>query len=96
MIVRAMPVEVKPAVPKPRKSSPKVKPPPPAAVAAFESGGIESKKKSDTHFGHVRTGNVHEKRNFWLRSASTEKLHEMSPGPRRRRLQGTQWWFLCL
>ena len=51
-------------------------------------------KKHENHFGMVKTGNVHEKRNFWLRS--TEKLHEMSPGlPRRvttRRLPGNQDW----
>ena len=51
-------------------------------------------KKAENHFGMVKTGNVHEKRNFWLRS--TEKLHEMSPGlPRRvttRRLPGNQDW----
>ena len=46
-------------------------------------------KKLDHHFGQVKTGNVNEKRNFWLRS--TEKLHEMSPGPRRRRVQGQDW-----
>ena len=40
----------------------------------------------------VKTGHVNDKRNFWMRS--TENLnarHEMSPGPRRRRLGGHDW-----
>merc|ERR1719414_1687626 len=40
----------------------------------------------------VKTGHVNDKRNFWMRS--TENLHarhEMSPGPRRRRLGGYDW-----
>ena len=50
-------------------------------------------KKAESHFGQVRTGHVNEKRNFWMRSVSTDKLHqhEMSPGPRRRRITGQDW-----
>ena len=50
-------------------------------------------KKVDSHFGQVKTGHVSEKRSFWMRSISTDKLnHEMSPGPRRRRVTGGQDW----
>ena len=50
-------------------------------------------KKVDSHFGQVKTGHVHEKRSFWMRSMSTDKInHEMSPGPRRRRVTGGQDW----
>ena len=67
---------------------------PVAKKATFEPIDHQPFKKSENHFGMVKTGNVNEKRNFWLRS--TEKLHEMSPGPARssrRRLQsGNQDW----
>ena len=57
----------------------------------------EKKAREFSHFGQVRTGNVNEKRNFWLRSAtSTEALNETGSGngPRRSRQQqrfGEAW-----
>jgi len=50
---------------------------------SFDAGS-ESKTgiRSREQFSSVRTGHVDEKRNFWIRSTSTERLnrHEMSPG----------------
>ena len=99
-IVRAVPAEVRSKSVRYREDTtpaPKVEPRPRtpsvkrATFAAVESN--QETKKADRHFGQVRTGHVNDKRNFFLRSASVEKLHEGSPGPRRRRLHvgGESW-----
>ena len=69
-----------------RASSVKPFRPTSSAAVAPES----SYKKYDNHFGHVKTGNVNEKRNFWLRSTSMEKLQngDANLGPRRSRRLG--------
>ncbi len=51
-------------------------------------------KKSDSHFVQVRTGQVNEKRNFWMKSTEhLNRAHEPTSGPRRttRRLGGQDW-----
>ena len=35
-------------------------------------------KKVESHFGQVKTGHVHEKKNFWMRSMSSDKLHQVN------------------
>ncbi len=57
----------------------------------FESGRY---KKVDSHFSQVRTGQVNEKRSFWMKSSENlnRRSHEPSPGPRRtRRIGGNDW-----
>jgi len=45
---------------------------------------------SGEHLGKVRTGQVHEKRNFWIRSSSADRMgsQTLSPAPRRRKIDG--------
>ena len=59
---------------------------PQTSPAAVES----TYKKNDNHFVHVKTGNVNEKRNFWLRSTSMDKLQNVDGnlGPRKQRRLG--------
>ena len=49
-----------------------------------------SAQRQDDHLGKVRTGQVHEKRNFWIRSTSADRVsgQTLSPAPRRRRMEG--------
>ena len=50
---------------------------------SFDSGNDPRFSGTRDSFSNIRTGNVQEKRNFWIRSTSTERLnarHEMSPG----------------
>ena len=61
---------------------------------SFKAVNDTSRSESQRRNDGVRTGYVNEKRNFWMRSASTDRLHqrhEMSPGPRRRRIGGGEW-----
>ena len=49
----------------------------------------QQQQRLDDHLGKVRTGQVHEKRDFWARSSSMDRLPQpsaASPAPRRRRL----------
>jgi hypothetical protein len=52
----------------------------------------QQQQRLDDHLGKVRTGQVNEKRNFWIRSSSMDRLPQQaatsaaSPTPRRRRL----------
>jgi hypothetical protein len=49
----------------------------------------QQQQRWDDHLGKVRTGQVHEKRDFWTRSSSMDRLPTQaasSPAPRRRRL----------
>ena len=108
-VVRAVPAEVRsknvrykevgtPDLP-PQPPLPREQRAPSAKRTTFAPGnnlnnGVQPEfKRPDNHFGQVRTGHVNEKRNFWMRSASVEKLHEGSPGPaRRRRALGGESW----
>ena len=67
-----------------------VKPFRPPSSMAGAAADSSYKKRYDNHFGHVKTGNVNEKRNFWLRSTSMEKLQngDANLGPRRSRRLG--------
>ena len=49
-----------------------------------------SAQRQDDHLGKVRTGQVHDKRNFWIRSTSADRVNgqTLSPAPRRRRMEG--------
>jgi len=44
--------------------------------------------KHEDHLGFVKTGQVNEKRNFWMRSSSADRVNQasLSPAPRRRRI----------
>ena len=59
---------------------------PQTSPAAAES----TYKKNDNHFEHVKTGNVNEKRNFFLRSTSMDRLQNVDGnlGPRKHRRLG--------
>merc|ERR1719312_1538061 len=50
----------------------------------------QSSQRTDEHLGKVKTGQVNEKRNFWIRSTSADRMggQTMSPAPRRRRIDG--------
>lgn len=51
---------------------------------------INEAQRGDDHLGKVRTGQVNEKRNFWIRSTSADRMgsQTLSPAPRRRRIDG--------
>merc|ERR1712106_1095543 len=44
--------------------------------------------KHEDHLSCIKTGQVNEKRNFWIRSTSADRLNQvsLSPAPRRRRI----------
>jgi len=44
--------------------------------------------KSEDHLSLIKTGQVNEKRNFWMRSTSLDRVNQvsLSPAPRRRRI----------
>jgi len=50
---------------------------------------VETAKGGD-HLGKVKTGQVNEKRNFWIRSTSADRMgsQTLSPAPRRRKIDG--------
>jgi len=45
-------------------------------------------QRGGEHLGKVKTGQVHEKRNFWIRSTSADRMAgpTLSPAPRRRKV----------
>ncbi|TRY63735.1 hypothetical protein TCAL_02063 [Tigriopus californicus] len=59
---------------------------------SFNQEDMESLKTD--HFANIKTGQVNEKRHFWMRSSSNERLNEQrfqSPGPRRRWIGEKDW-----
>jgi len=48
----------------------------------------KSETQHEDHLSSVKTGQVNEKRNFWIRSTSADRLNQvsLSPAPRRRRI----------
>merc|ERR1719336_258399 len=51
-----------------------------------------SEVRHEDHLGTVKTGQVQEKRNFWMRSSSVDRVTPsvgLSPAPRRRRIDWT-------
>eukprot|EP00092_Neocalanus_flemingeri_P004841 GFUD01005209.1.p1 GENE.GFUD01005209.1~~GFUD01005209.1.p1 ORF type:complete len:1622 (-),score=474.54 GFUD01005209.1:150-5015(-) len=58
-------------------------------TTSFEaSQDRQNEIKHEDHLGLVKTGQVNEKRNFWIRSTSADRLNQvsLSPAPRRRRI----------
>lgn len=51
---------------------------------------INEALRGGEHLGKVKTGQVNEKRNFWIRSSSADRMgsQTLSPAPRRRRMDG--------
>ena len=51
---------------------------------------INEALRGGEHLGKVKTGQVNEKRNFWIRSTSADRMgsQTLSPAPRRRRMDG--------
>merc|ERR1712142_445910 len=48
----------------------------------------QNESKTEDHLSLIKTGQVNEKRNFWMRSTSADRLNQvsLSPAPRRRRI----------
>eukprot|EP00095_Tigriopus_kingsejongensis_P007426 maker-scaffold2106_size20872-snap-gene-0.4 protein:Tk07426 transcript:maker-scaffold2106_size20872-snap-gene-0.4-mRNA-1 annotation:"hypothetical protein NCU06935" len=62
---------------------------------SFNQEDMESSLLRADQFANIKTGMVNEKRNFWLRSSSNERLDSpqwhQSPGPRRRWIGEKDW-----
>merc|ERR1719308_16858 len=48
----------------------------------------QNEMKTEDHLSLIKTGQVNEKRNFWMRSTSADRVNQasLSPAPRRRRI----------
>merc|ERR1719232_1230910 len=48
----------------------------------------QNESKTEDHLSLIKTGQVNEKRNFWMRSTSADRVNQasLSPAPRRRRI----------
>lgn len=48
----------------------------------------QNELKTEDHLSLIKTGQVNEKRNFWMRSTSADRVNQasLSPAPRRRRI----------
>merc|ERR1712018_1093698 len=59
---------------------------------SFKAINESNKIRGGMEAAMVKTGHVNDKRSFWMRSTENlHSIHEMSPGPRRRRLGGHDW-----
>jgi len=55
----------------------------------FEANQDRTDTKHEDHLLSIKTGQVNEKRNFWMRSTSVDRINNissLSPAPRRRRI----------
>lgn len=79
----------------PQKAEPKTRRAPKAKLQKAQSFNQEDMESLKTdHFANIKTGQVNEKRHFWMRSSSNERLNEQrfqSPGPRRRWIGEKDW-----
>merc|ERR1712106_178207 len=59
-----------------------------AKTKSFEASQDGNEVKHEDHLSLIKTGQVNEKRNFWIRSTSADRLNQvsLSPAPRRRRI----------
>merc|ERR1712123_70460 len=59
-----------------------------AKTKSFEATQDRNEVKHEDHLSLIKTGQVNEKRNFWIRSTSADRLNQvsLSPAPRRRRI----------
>ena len=59
-----------------------------AKTKSFEASQDRQEVKHEDHLSLIKTGQVNEKRNFWIRSTSADRLNQvsLSPAPRRRRI----------
>merc|ERR1712106_309710 len=59
-----------------------------AKTKSFEASQERQEVKHEDHLSLIKTGQVNEKRNFWIRSTSADRLNQvsLSPAPRRRRI----------
>merc|ERR1712123_113066 len=59
-----------------------------AKTKSFEASQDRQEVKHEDHLSLIKTGQVNEKRNFWMRSTSADRLNQvsLSPAPRRRRI----------
>jgi len=60
-----------------------------AKTKSFEaSQDRQNELKNEDHLSLIKTGQVNEKRNFWMRSTSADRVNQvsLSPAPRRRRI----------
>merc|ERR1712128_212998 len=59
-----------------------------AKTKSFEASQDRNEVKHEDHLSLIKTGQVNEKRNFWIRSTSADRLNQvsLSPAPRRRRI----------